>query len=173
MLSKKMQKALNVQINVEFYSAYSYLALSAWFASRNLQGFAHWMRIQYQEERVHAIKIYDYVHNRDGDVELLPIEAPPGSWKTPLEAFEQALENERHNSAKIDELLELAMAEHDHATQAFLHWFVNEQVEEEAITKQIVDKLMLVGESNTGLFIVDQELGQRPLPPEASGAEAE
>lgn len=169
MLSPKMQDALNRQINVEFFSAYSYLALSAWFEAKNLKGFAHWMRVQYQEERVHAIKIYDFVHARDGEVELLPIAAPPRSWTTPLQAFEHALESERNNSAKIYELVEQATVEHDHATGAFLHWFVNEQVEEEAITKQIVDQLELVGESNTGLFMLDQQLGQRS--PEAEAAD--
>lgn len=168
MLSEKMAAALNRQVNVELQSAYQYLAMSAFFESTDLKGFAHWFRIQYQEERVHALKIYDFIHDRDGKVLLLPLDAPVTDWESATATFEAALENERHNSTKIHELCELAMAERDHASLAFLQWFVNEQVEEESVARDLLQKLKMVADSNAGLFMMDQELAQRPLPPEAA-----
>ena len=167
MFSDKMQQALNQQVNVELQSAYQYLAMSAFFESTDLKGFAHWMHIQYEEERAHALKMYAFIHDRDGKVELLPLSAPESSWESPVAVFEAALSNERHNSAKIHELCELAMAEKDHASLAFLQWFVNEQVEEESVAQDLLAKLRMVADSNAGLFMLDQELGQRPMPPEA------
>ncbi len=166
MLSQPMQDALNRQINVEFASAHQYLALSAFFEQMNMKGCAHWMRIQHEEERAHGMKIFDYIHDRDGVVQMLTIEAPETNWKTCQDAFEAALVSERYNSEQIGKLVSLATSEGDHATHAFLQWFVNEQVEEEAITKEIVDKLTFVGEDRTGQFIIDQELAQRTPPPE-------
>ncbi|MBI2505819.1 MAG: ferritin [Candidatus Latescibacteria bacterium] len=161
MLSDKIQTALNTQINVEFSSAYEYLALSACFESLSLKGFAHWMRVQYQEERVHAIKIYDFIHARNGRVALQRIEAPHAACNSPLEAFTRAYENEKKVSAKIDALVELAATERDHATYAFLQWFVNEQVEEERITYEIAQKLELLGDAQSALFLMDRELAGR------------
>jgi ferritin len=168
MLSEKMATALNGQVNVELQSAYQYLAMSAFFESSDLKGFAHWMRIQYQEERAHALKMYDFIHDRDGEVVLLPLPAPVMKWDSPRATFAAALENERHNSSKIDELCELAMTERDHASLAFLQWFVNEQVEEESVARDLLRKLEMVADSNAGLFMMDQELAGRPLPPEAA-----
>ena len=168
MLSEQMEKALNGQVNVELQSAYQYLAQSAYFESIDLKGFAHWMRIQYQEERAHALKIYDFIVDRDARVTLLPLEAPVATWDSLLAAFQAALESERNNSNKIHELCELAMGEKDHATLAFLQWFVNEQVEEEALTHDLLQRLKLVADSNAGLFMMDQELNQRPPSPEAA-----
>ncbi len=168
MLSKKMEEALNGQVNVELQSAYQYLAMSAFFESTDLKGFAHWFRIQYQEERFHALKMYDFIHDRDGTVSLLPLAAPVTDWDSATATFKAALENERHNSAKIHELCELAMAEKDHASLAFLQWFVNEQVEEESVARDLLQKLKMVADSNAGLFMMDQELAQRPMPPEAA-----
>lgn len=168
MLSEKMATALNGQVNVELQSAYQYLAMSAFFESSDLKGFAHWMRIQYQEERVHALKMYDFIHDRDGEVILLPLAAPVTKWDSPTSTFGAALANERHNSAKIYELCELAMAEKDHASLAFLQWFVNEQVEEESVARDLLAKLEMVADSNAGLFMMDQELANRPVPPEAA-----
>ncbi|MDA0335691.1 MAG: ferritin [bacterium] len=168
MLSKTMATALNGQVNVELQSAYQYLAMSAFFESTDLKGFAHWMRIQYQEERAHALKMYDFIHDRDGEVLLLPVAAPVTKWDSATATFAAALANERNNSAKIDELCELAMAEKDHASLAFLQWFVTEQVEEESVARDLLRKLEMVAESNAGLFMMDQELAARPMPPEAA-----
>lgn len=170
MLNDKMEQALNGQVNVELQSAYQYLAQAAYFESIDLKGFAHWMRIQYQEERAHALKIYDFIVTRDGRVRLLALAAPEASWPNPMAAFEAALASERHNSAKIHELCDLAMGQKDHATLAFLQWFVTEQVEEEALTHDLLQKLKLVADSNAGLFMMDQELSQRAAAPEAQDA---
>ena len=170
MLTKRMATALNGQVNVELQSAYQYLAMSAFFESTDLKGFAHWMRIQYQEERAHALKIYDFIHDRDGDVTLLPLAAPATKWDSPTATFEAALEYERQNSSKIDDLCDLAMAEKDHASLAFLQWFVSEQVEEEAMANDLLQRLKMVADSNAGLFMMDQELAGRPMPPEIGGA---
>lgn len=169
MLSEKMAVALNGQVNVELQSAYQYLAMSAYFESTDLKGFAHWMRIQYQEERAHALKIYDFIHDRDGEVTLLPLAAPSTEWDSPMATFQAALEGERENSTKIHELCDLAMEVKDHASLAFLQWFVNEQVEEESVAHDLLQKLKMVADSNAGLFMMDQELAARPVPPEASG----
>lgn len=168
MLSEKMAPALNGQVNVELQSAYQYLAMSAFFETTDLKGFAHWMRIQYQEERAHALKMYDFIHDRDGEVSLLPLAAPVTKWDSPTATFAAALENERSNSAKIHDLCDLAMEEKDHASLAFLQWFVTEQVEEEAVAHDLLQKLKMVADSNAGLFMMDQELASRPMPPEAA-----
>ncbi|MEW6754638.1 MAG: ferritin [Candidatus Latescibacterota bacterium] len=161
MLSKPMQQALNRQINAEFYSAYLYLAMSAHFEKTNLRGMAHWMRVQYQEETAHGLKIFDYLHDREAEVSLTQVDTPKGDVETPLKAFELALEHEREVTAMIGELVDLAAKERDHATQVFLHWFVNEQVEEESTASQIVQQLRLVGNNANGLFMMDRHLGSR------------
>ena len=175
MVSKEIEDALNKQINVEFNSAYSYLSAAAYFEAINLKGFAHWMRIHYLEERMHANKIYDFIVDRDGRVELLALPAPRKEWGSPLEAFEWALEAERGNSEAIYRLVDLATEKHDHATHTFLQWFISEQVEEEAIVNDMLQKMRLVGDSNAALFLMDQELARRPMPAdmesEASGGE--
>ena len=170
MLTEKMQKSLNEHINLEFASAHIYLAMGAYFESLNLSGFANWMRIQYREEDAHALKIYDFVHERDGEVQLFAIDAPPAKWESPQAAFESALEHERLVSSRIHALADLAIAESDHPTQSFLRWFVDEQVEEEANANAIVQKLKLVGNDGAGLFMVDQELAQRTFVPIDAGA---
>jgi len=164
MLDKEIQSALNQQINVEFNSAYSYLSVAAYFEAINLRGFAHWMRIHYLEERTHANKVYDFIVDRDGRVDLLAIDAPQKEWASPLAAFEWALAAERSNSESIYKLVELAAEKHDHATHTFLQWFISEQVEEEAIVNDMLQRMKLVGDSNAALFLMDQELSQRPQP---------
>ena len=161
MLSAKMQKALNDQINLEFSSAYIYLAMSAYFESINMSGGAHWMQAQYQEEQGHALKLIHFVHERDGRVTLQAIKAPPGEWASLLAVFEQSLEHERKVSAAIHKLVDLALQERDYPTNSFLQWFVNEQVEEESAANGIVQKLKLIGENTNGLFMVDRELSKR------------
>lgn len=161
MLSKKMQKALNGQINAELYSSYIYLSMSSYFQSINLPGFANWMRIQAQEELVHAIKFYDYVNERGGRVILHPVEGPPSKWASPPTVFEHVYQHEKKVTGLINDLVNLAMEERDHATNIFLQWFVTEQVEEEASANEVVQKLKLMGDASNGLFMLDRELAQR------------
>ena len=161
MLRKKIQQALNKQLTVEYEAAFSYLSLAAFFESHSLKGFAHWMRVQSQEEMNHAARIFDYIHEREGKLFLETIKAPLNEWPSPLAAFKYALENEREISGKIDQLVKLAESEEDHATQNFLQWFVKEQVEEEAMVSEIVQNLERVGDNNNGLFLMDRDLAER------------
>lgn len=172
MLSERMVKALNDQINAELHSAYLYLAMSAHFADTNFPGFAHWMRLQAQEELGHAMKFYDYIIERRGRVQLTTLEAPAATWETPLAAFEEAFKHEQYISGRINKLASLALEEHDHATGSFLKWFVDEQVEEEASVDAVVQDLKRVQDFPAGLFMMDRELGQRaPAAAEEAGAE--
>lgn len=168
MLNEKVEKAMNRQINAEMYSAYLYLSMSAYFQSINLEGFAGWMKVQALEETYHAMKIYGYVEERGGRVQLTSIEQPPLEWKSPLDAFESAYQHERKVSRMIDELVNLAIAEKDHASNNFLQWFVSEQVEEEDTADGVVQKLKLAGEQGSGLFMLDREMAVRAfrLPPD-------
>ncbi|MBW2095928.1 MAG: ferritin [Deltaproteobacteria bacterium] len=171
MLNQRMEDALNEQHNAELYSGYLYLAMSAWFQSVNLSGFAAWMRVQAQEELVHAMKFYDYIHERGGGVTLKTIDGPPSEWESPLAAFEGAYAHEQKVTGMINDLVDLAREEHDHATEIFLQWFVTEQVEEEDSANEVVQKIKLMGEASGGLFMLDRELGQRTFaPPAASPA---
>ncbi len=159
MLSSKMQEALNSQINAEFSAFYTYLSMSAHFEAENLPGFATWMHHHAEEEQMHAMKIYDYVNERGGQVKLQGIDAPRTSWDSPLEAFEDALEHERHVTHLINQLVDLAIEESDHATNSFLQWFVDEQVEEEKVVDDVIQDLKRVGDSNLAIFMLDRELG--------------
>lgn len=161
MISKKMQQALNKQINAEFYSSYLYLSMSSYFEENKYAGFAHWMRIQAQEEVMHAMKLYTFVHDRDGIVELSEVKAPPKSWKTPLEAFKETLAHEKKVSKMIYDLVDLANKEHDHAVHNFLQWFITEQVEEEASTSRLLDQFEMVEGAPGGVYMLDRELGSR------------
>ncbi len=161
MPSKKMQAALNEQLNAELYSAYVYLAMCAYFEDANLLGFANWMRIQAHEELAHGLKFYTYINDRDGRVELGAIKAPPKKWGGPLPAFQAAYAHEQEITRRIDKLMDRAIAEGDHATQIFLQWFVSEQVEELATTNAVIEKLKMIGNSPSGLFLIDHELSQR------------
>ena len=160
-----MEKAINAQINAEFYSSYLYLAMSAHFAAISLDGMASWMKMQAQEELFHGMKMYDFVHERGGKVELVAIDKPPAKWKTPLAVFEEVLKHEQKVTTLINKLVDQAMDERDHATNIFLQWFVTEQVEEEASASSIVEKLKLIGKDANGLFVLDQELAQRVFTP--------
>ncbi|MCP4581066.1 MAG: ferritin [candidate division Zixibacteria bacterium] len=167
MISKKMEGALNGQIQEEFYSAYLYLSMSAWFETKNLKGFANWMKIQNLEEQMHAIKIFDYINERGGNVQLQNINKPQNEWNSPLEAFEAAYKHEQHISGCFNDLVHLAMEEKDRASQIFLDWFVNEQVEEEATADEIVQQLRIIGDNGHGLLMIDRELGARVFTPPA------
>jgi ferritin len=174
MLSQSVQDALNNQINLEFASAYAYLAMSGYFESANLTGFAGWMRVQYQEELTHALRLFDHMHDRGGTVKLEAITEPKAKFKSALEAFEAALAHEQKVTASIHNLYALAAKENDYATQTMLQWFINEQVEEERNVGQVVDWLKMAGDSPVALLMLDQKLGQRGGETEAEGeAEAE
>lgn len=161
MLTEKMEKALNEQVNAELYSSYLYLSMAAYFESIGLDGFAKWMETQTMEEMSHAKKIYDYINERGGRVILDAIEKPKINWESPLEAFEDALKHEQYVSSLINKLVDIAIEEKDHATNNFLQWFVAEQVEEEASVGEIVQKLKLVGNKGNAIFMMNRELGQR------------
>ena len=166
MISQKMQDALNEQINAELYSAYLYLSMVAYLESTNLPGFANWMRVQTQEEMTHAIKIYDYVHERGGKVTLKSIAEPLAEWKSPLDAFESAYEHEQKVTGLINDLVNIAIQQKDHAANTFLQWFVNEQVEEEKSANDIVQKLKLIADTPGGMYMLDKEMSQRVFTPD-------
>ena len=165
MIKEKIQDALNEQINAELYSSYLYLSMSAYFESINLKGCANWMRVQTQEELVHAMKFYDYLIERGGKVVLSSIESPPTEWPSPLAIFEQAYQHEQKVTGLINGLVDLAIAEKDHATNNFLQWFVSEQVEEEASADEVVQKIKLMGDAHGVIFMLDRELAQRVFTP--------
>ena len=172
MLSKKMEAALNKQVVAEYYSAYLYMAMSAYFETVNLGGFAGWMRAQAMEELSHGTKIFQYVNERGGRVWLDAIDKPPLKWASPLAVFQETLKHERKVTGLINKLVDLAIKEKDHATKNFLQWFVAEQVEEEASADEILQKLKMIGKDGGGLFMIDRELGQRVFtPPAQEGGE--
>mgnify|MGYP001066703062 CR=1 FL=1 len=161
MLSKAVQDAINEQVKDELYSAYLYLAMDAYFESMSLPGFAAWMRAQSQEEVAHAMKLFDFINERGGRVELQAIEQPPVDFDSPRDVFEATYEHEQKVTALIHDLYEVALEENDYAAQVMLHWFIDEQVEEEAGVSQILDTLERIGDSEQGLIMLDRELGQR------------
>jgi ferritin len=171
MLSDKMYEALNDQINAEMHSAYLYLAMAAYFEDINFPGMAGWMKAQAQEEMGHAMKFYDYIFDRDRKVVLKTIEGPETKWDSPLAAFAASLKHEQYITSCINKLVDLAIADNDHATRSFLNWFVDEQVEEEASVNEVVQRLKSVGDSKPGLFMLDRELGGRSAGGSASGTE--
>ncbi len=164
MLSEKVQKALNDQLNAETYSAYLYLSKNAYFNTVNLNGFANWMYAQAQEELMHAMKFYEFITQRGGKVVLAEIEAPPTEWDSPLSVFENTLKHEQLVTRLINELVETALAERDHATNIFLQWFVTEQVEEEESAGNVLEQLKLIGNDKSALFMMDRELSKRGAP---------
>ncbi|MCP4640541.1 MAG: ferritin [bacterium] len=168
MISKKMEKALNKQLNLELYSAYIYAAMAADFESKSLDGMSHWMEMQVQEETAHATKFYKYIMEAGGKIALEAIDKPQASYATPLKAFETALKHERVVSKSINKLVDVAKAESDHATDTFLQWFVSEQVEEESNADAIIQKLKMIGDAGHGVFMMDRELQQRPAPAAAA-----
>ncbi|MBE9504818.1 MAG: ferritin [Proteobacteria bacterium] len=163
MLSKKMEDALIEHINKEMHSGYLYMSMSAHSTSIGLKGFATWFMVQYHEEMFHAMKIYEYIASRGGKVILAEIESPPESYESPLNMFEKTLAHEQLMTSNINQLMELSIAEKDHATQIFLQWFVSEQVEEEENDNDIIARLKLIGNDSNGLFMVDKELGSRTV----------
>lgn len=161
MVSEKMQKALNDQINAELFSSYLYLSMSAYFEAENWSGFAAWMKKQSSEEYEHAMKIFHYLTEVGKRVTLESLEKPKTEWKSCQEAYEEALKHEIYITNRINDLVALAQSEKDYATNNFLQWFVNEQVEEVASVEQIVHKFKLVGDNKVALYMLDKELGSR------------
>ncbi len=161
MLNPKIQDALNEQINAEFFSSYLYLSMSADFESKSMPGMANWMRIQAQEELGHALKFYGFINDRNGRVTLARIDGPKTEWNSAANAFEEAYQHEQKVTGLINGLVDLAVAEKDHATETFLQWFVTEQVEEESTVSTILDQLKLVGDNGVALYMLDGQLGQR------------
>lgn len=163
-LSKKIQAAMNEQMRREFGAYYLYLAMAAWFSQRNFDGFSRWMRAQAQEEATHAMKFFDYIIDRSGEITLEGIDRPKADWKSVLAVFEAAKAHEARVSEGIHRLYELTLAEKDYASQAMLQWFITEQVEEEKTSTHIVETLRIIGDSASGLLLYDRELGGRNQP---------
>ena len=161
MLSEKTTSALNAQINREMYSAFLYMAMSNHANHIGLKGFANWFMVQFHEEMLHAMKIYEYVQRQGGNVTLGAIDAPPAEFASPLEMFTQTLTHERFITRSINELMEIAIGEKDHATQIFLQWYVSEQVEEEENDNDIIAQLKLIGDNPQGMMMLDRELAAR------------
>lgn len=166
-MNKRVEQALNNQIKWELYSCYLYLSMSSWLESIGLKGMAHYQFVQAQEEKDHGFKFYNYVISRGGRVILQQIDAPPFEWHSALQSFEHTLEHEKHVTAMIHDLVDLSIAEKDHATTNMLQWFVDEQVEEEGDAQDIVNKLAMIqqGGGNKMLYSLDTDMGKRVYKP--------
>ncbi len=160
-IKQNVVSAINKQINNEFGASYAYLAMASYFSSINLDGFATWMKLQAKEEIEHGMKLFEYLHNRDADVELLDIKKPKQSWKSPLAAIEDVYAMEVTQSGAICDLVALADKEKEYTTRTILNWFLEEQIEEEANALRILEKLRLIGKEPSGLLFLDKELGGR------------
>ncbi len=165
MINAKMEKAINEQINWEIYSSYLYFSMAAYFDSINLKGFSKWMRVQAMEEQTHVKRFYDFVTARGGRIILSEIMAPQSEWESPLAVFEDVLMHEQKVTSLINGLVDLSLELRDHASNSFLQWFVNEQVEEEASVDDVLQSLKLNENNPGGLFMVDKELAQRAFVP--------
>ncbi|MEW5816634.1 MAG: ferritin [Spirochaetota bacterium] len=161
MISKKMEEALNGQINKEMYSAYLYMSMSSYSDFIGLKGFANWFMVQYHEEMLHTMKLFEFVKDRGGHAVLKALDTPPAEFKNPLDMFEKTLAHEQFITQSINELMEGAIAEKDHATQIFLQWYVTEQVEEEKNDNEIIAQLKLIQDNPQGLMMLDKELAAR------------
>lgn len=160
-LSVNLQESFNEQINAELASAYLYLSMAAYFEDENLPGFAHWMRMQNEEETGHAMRFFDHVHDRGGRATLKAIAEPPSDFRDPLDVMERTLEHERKVTALINRMYQLSIEESDYAAQVMLHELINEQVEEEKVAEEIVDHLRIINGDGSGLLILDARLGER------------
>lgn len=172
MIKKAMENALNEQINAEFHSAYLYLSMSSYFLSVGLAGYANWMRIQYQEELVHATRFFDYVNERNGRVKLSSVAEVQVDFSGVVNVFEETLVHEQNVTGLINKLMDISIKENDHATRSFLQWFVDEQVEEEANVEQILNNLKLIKGEGQGLLMMDREMQTRVFVDPFAGAKA-
>lgn len=161
MISNNMCKALNDQVNAELFSSYLYLSMSSWFSERSLSGFASWMRVQAQEELSHAMKIYDYILERGGKIELTAIDQPESEWKSAVVVVEEVAQHEAKVTALVNDLVDIALSEKDHAANIFLQWFVAEQVEEEASVGEVFERMKMIDGDSAGMFAMDMELSKR------------
>ncbi len=164
MFTERLQNAINEQIVAEFYSAYLYLAMSAYLENKDLPGMAHWMRMQYEEEVIHALKFFDYMNDRGARVILSAIDAPPAEFDSVVAVFEEVLAHEQKVTSLIHNLYTLAIEEGDYPTQSLLHWYIDEQVEEEKSASEVLARLKMVQDYPPGLLMMDQELAARPAP---------
>lgn len=165
MISKRLEEELNKQLNAELYSAYLYLSMAAYLATKNLPGFSSWMKVQFEEEQAHAMKLFQYIIDRGGKVELMEIKAPKMSWQGIIDVFESVVNHESHVTKMINNLVDMALEEKDHATVSLMQWYVTEQVEEEASVNDIFDQLKLIDGQGAGLFMLDREARQRVFVP--------
>ncbi|HAR63687.1 MAG TPA: ferritin [Candidatus Margulisbacteria bacterium] len=165
MIKQPVINAINQQINAEIYSSYLYLSMRAYFESINLKGFSHWMYIQTQEEMIHSLKFYNFLIERGGKVLLGEIAAPKVEWNSPLAVLEDVYAHELKVTEMINNLVNLAISESDHASNAFLQWYVTEQVEEESSALDVLQKLKLIGDNPGALFLLDAELAKRIIGP--------
>ncbi|WP_066688640.1 ferritin [Christensenella intestinihominis] len=170
MISKKMEDMLNEQVKNEFFSAYFYLSMAAWFTSKNLNGFANWYTVQAQEERDHATMLMNYILRVGGNAEFRAIEAPDTDFKSPMDIFEKTLAHEQKVTGLINDLMASALDERDFKTQQFLQWFVTEQVEEEENANGLIEKLKISGNSEAGILYMDSEAAARVYTPAAQAA---
>lgn len=161
MLNKRMEQSLNEQMNRELYSAYLYLSMSSYCTNKGLKGFANWFMVQYHEEMFHAMKFYEYINLQGGRAILAAIPQPPSSFESPSDMFNKTLQHEQFITKSINELMELAIAEKDHATQIMLQWYVTEQVEEESNDNEIISQLKIIKDDPQGIMLLDRELAGR------------
>ncbi len=161
MLSEKITKAINAQINAEMWSAYLYLSMAAYSHAEGYDGIAKWFEVQFKEEQDHAIIFYNHVISRNAIVELKPIDAVPTKWESPLQVFQETLKHENVVTNLINGIYAIAMEENDFATQSMLKWFIDEQVEEEDNARTIINNLKMIGDNGYGLYMLDKELGAR------------
>jgi len=162
-MKTNLVQAFHTQIQAEFQSAYVYLSMAAWFTENNLPGFATWMRVQWEEETQHAMKLVDFLHNRGEAVVLHAIASPTATYSSPLDVFERVREHEQKITASINALYELSLQEKDLPSQIVLQWFINEQVEEEATVVDIIERLRMVGSDGPSIYLFDREMGSRTL----------
>jgi len=166
-IKKEMQDAINDQIQAEMFSAYLYLSMASWLDDEDLPGFSNWMRCQYMEESMHAMKFFNFLNERGGRAELKAIEAPDTKWNSYIEAFEAVVKHEEYISGRINKLVTLSRKLEDYATESFLMWYVDEQVEEEDSANEILSKVKRIKTDSNGLFMLDKELAARALSPAA------
>ncbi|MDK9710779.1 ferritin [Acidaminobacter sp.] len=167
MINKRVEEAFNIQINAELYSAYLYLSMAAYFEAQNLPGFANWMRVQFQEEQFHAMKMFDFVNERGGRVILTKIDGPKVEWENVVDVYEEVLAHEQHVTSLINNIMDIAIDERDHATKSFLNWFIDEQVEEESNAEAIISELKLIDGKGNGILMMDREFRARVFNPAA------
>ena len=169
MINEKLQNEFNVQINKELYSEYLYLAMKTYFMEQNLMGFVNWFDVQVQEEHAHAIGMFNYLNERGGKIELLPIDKPEFNGKTPLEIFEEVLKHEQYVTSRINTVYDVAEEVRDRAAMKFLDWYIDEQVEEEASVDSVLSTLKLIGDDKNALLLLDKDLATRVFNPPVIG----